>query len=204
MNLPISELLFIAILTVLEGFFVASEIALVSIRRSRVEQLVEEGNRGARRVRKLLDDPGRFLAVAQIGLTFLGFFASAYAAVSLTDRLTGLLEGVAALREYAAGISLVIVTVLLAMFTIVFGELVPKTLALAFPERFALAVSRPIDVHRAAARAARRAAHRDHPGGHPAVRRGRRRGRARSPPRSSASSSSGAASRASSRPRRSR
>ena len=146
MNLPISELLFIAILTVLEGFFVASEIALVSIRRSRVEQLVEEGNRGARRVRKLLDDPGRFLAVAQIGLTFLGFFASAYAAVSLTDRLTGLLEGVAALHEYAAGISLVIVTVLLAVFTIVFGELVPKTLALAFPERFALAVSRPIDI----------------------------------------------------------
>jgi putative hemolysin len=146
MNLPISELLFIAILTVLEGFFVASEIALVSIRRSRVEQLVEEGNRGARRVRKLLDDPGRFLAVVQLCLTFLGFFASAYAAVSLTDRLTGLFEGIDALREYAAGIALVIVTILLALFTIVFGELVPKTLALAFPERFALAVSRPIDV----------------------------------------------------------
>ena len=145
MNLPVSELLFIVILTVLEGFFVASEIALVSIRRSRVEQLVEEGNRRARRVRRLLDDPGRFLAVAQIGLTFLGFFASAYAAVSLTDRLTGLLAGIEALHEYAAGIALVIVTILLALFTIIFGELVPKTLALAFPERFALAVSRPID-----------------------------------------------------------
>ena len=67
MNLPITELVFIVILTILEGFFVASEIALVSIRRSRVEQLIEEGNRGARRVRRLLDDPGRFLAVAQIG-----------------------------------------------------------------------------------------------------------------------------------------
>ncbi len=146
MNLPITELVFIAILTVLEGFFVASEIALVSIRRSRVEQLIEEGNRGARRVRRLLDDPGRFLAVAQIGLTFLGFFASAYAAVSLTDRLTGLLEQVDLFKGSAAGIALVIVTVLLAGFTIIFGELVPKTLALAFPERFALAVSRPIDV----------------------------------------------------------
>ena len=146
MNLPITELIFIAILTVLEGFFVASEIALVSIRRSRVEQLIEEGNRGARRVRRLLDDPGRFLAVAQIGLTFLGFFASAYAAVSLTDRLTGLLEQVDLFKGSAAGIALVIVTVLLAGFTIIFGELVPKTLALAFPERFALAVSRPIDV----------------------------------------------------------
>jgi len=146
MNLPVTELLFIVILTILEGFFVASEIALVSIRRSRVEQLIEEGNRGARRIRRLLDDPGRFLAVAQIGLTFLGFFASAYAAVSLTDRLTGLLEQVDALRGSAAGIALVIVTVLLAMFTIIFGELVPKTLALAFPERFALAVAGPIDV----------------------------------------------------------
>jgi putative hemolysin len=145
-NLPITELVFIVILTVLEGFFVASEIALVSIRRSRVEQLIEEGNRGARRVHRLLDDPGRFLAVAQIGLTFLGFFASAYAAVSLTDRLTGLLQQIELFRDSAAGIALVVVTILLAMFTIVFGELVPKTLALAFPERFALAVSRPIDV----------------------------------------------------------
>jgi putative hemolysin len=145
-NLPITELVFIAILTVLEGFFVASEIALVSIRRSRVEQLIEEGNRGARRVRRLLDDPGRFLAVAQIGLTFLGFFASAYAAVSLTARLTGLLEQIEAFRESAAGIALVVVTILLALFTIVFGELVPKTLALAFPERFALTVAGPIDV----------------------------------------------------------
>ena len=146
MNLPISELLFIVLLTILEGFFVASEIALVSIRRSRVEQLIEEGNRGARRVRRLLDDPGRFLAVAQIGLTFLGFFASAYAAVSLTARLTGLLEQIEAFRELAAGIALVVVTILLALFTIVFGELVPKTLALAFPERFALTVAGPIDV----------------------------------------------------------
>jgi putative hemolysin len=146
MNLPITELLFIAILTILEAFFVASEIALVSIRRSRVEQLIDEGNRGARRVRRLLDDPGRFLAVAQIGLTFLGFFASAYAAVSLVDRLTGLLEQVAALRDSAAGIALVIVTILLALFTIVFGELVPKTLALAYPERFALGLARPIDL----------------------------------------------------------
>jgi putative hemolysin len=146
MNLPISELVFIVILTILEGFFVASEIALVSIRRSRVEQLIEEGNRGARRVRRLLDDPGRFLAVAQLGLTFLGFFASAYAAVSLVDGLTRLLQGIEALHDAAPGIALVSVTILLALFTIVFGELVPKTLALAYPERFALAVSRPIDL----------------------------------------------------------
>ncbi len=146
MNLPITDLLFIVILTVLEGFFVASEIALVSVRRSRIDQLVEEGDRGARRVRRLLDDPGRFLAVCQLGLTFLGFFASAFAAVRLVDGLTGLLSQIDALRGSAAAISLLVVTALLAFFTIVFGELVPKTLALAHQERFALVLSRPIDV----------------------------------------------------------
>ena len=75
MSLPFGELLVIVILTIFEGFFVAAEIALVSIRRSRVEQLVDEGSQGARRVRRLLDEPGRFLAVCQLGLTFIGFFA---------------------------------------------------------------------------------------------------------------------------------
>jgi putative hemolysin len=146
MSSPIPELLVILLLTLLEGFFVAAEIALVSIRRSRVEQLVEEGDPGARRVRRLTNDPGRFLAVSQLGLTFLGFFASAFAAVSLTVGLTGLIERIEPLHEAAAGISLIVVTLLLALFTIVFGELVPKTLALANPERFALTLAGPVEV----------------------------------------------------------
>jgi putative hemolysin len=145
-NLPVTELLVIVLLTILEGFFVAAEIALVSVRRSRVDQLVEEGSPAAKRVRRLLDDPGRFLAVIQLGLTFLGFFASAYAAVSLVAGLERLLERVDWLHDSAGGIALVLVTALLALFTIVFGELVPKTLALAHPERFALVLSRPVDV----------------------------------------------------------
>ena len=76
MNIPITEILVLTGLTLLEGFFVAAEIALVSIRRSRIDQLVEEGSGSARRVRRLLDDPGRFLAVSQLGLTVIGFFAS--------------------------------------------------------------------------------------------------------------------------------
>ena len=136
----------LVVLTLLEGFFVASEIALVSIRHSRVDQLIDEGNPGARRVRWLLDDPGRFLAVSQLGLTLLGFFASAYAAVSLVDGLSGLLERVDALRDGAHAIALVGVTIVLALFTIVFAELVPKTLALAHTERYALALSRPVEV----------------------------------------------------------
>jgi putative hemolysin len=136
----------IVVLTLLEGFFVAAEIALVSIRHSRVEQLVDEGSRSARRVQGLLDNPGRFLAVSQLGLTLLGFFASAYAAVSLADGLAGILVRVDALRDGAHAISLVIVTIVIALFTIVFAELVPKTLALAHTERFALALSQPIEV----------------------------------------------------------
>jgi putative hemolysin len=140
------QLVVIVVLTLLEGFFVAAEIALVSIRHSRVDQLVDEGNRAARRVRSLLDNPGRFLAVSQLGLTLLGFFASAFAAVSLADGLAGILVRVDALRDGAHAISLVVVTIVIALFTIVFAELVPKTLALAHTERFALALSQPIDV----------------------------------------------------------
>ncbi len=142
----LGDLLFIAVLTALEGFFVAAEIALVSIRRSRVDQLVEERRRGAARVRRLIDDPGRFLAVSQLGLTMIGFFASAYAAVSLVDSLAGLLREIPALAGSADGIALIAVTVLLALFTIVFAELVPKTLALAHPEQFATSLGGPIDI----------------------------------------------------------
>jgi putative hemolysin len=138
------ELLVIVLLTLLEGFFVAAEIALVSIRRSRVEQLVDEGRPGALRVRRLLSEPGRFLAVSQLGLTVIGFFASAYAAVSLTENLTNLLTNAVG-ESTAKVLSLVIVTVILALFTIVFAELVPKTLALAHPERFAITLSLPIE-----------------------------------------------------------
>jgi magnesium and cobalt exporter, CNNM family len=144
-NIPVGELLVIVLLTLLEAFFVAAEIALVSVRRSRIDQLVEEERSGARRVRRLLDEPGRFLAVSQLGLTFIGFFASAFAAVSLSEQLSGLLAGAGVSPGTADGLALLIVTVLLALFTIVFAELVPKTLALANAERFAIALSLPIE-----------------------------------------------------------
>jgi len=140
------EILVIILLTFLEAFFVAAEIALVSIRRSRVEQLVDEGSSQARRVRRLLDDPGRFLAVSQLGLTVIGFFASAFAAVSLTDGLTKLITSAGLGEGTATGLALVIVTVILALFTIIFAELVPKTLALANTERVALTLAIPVDV----------------------------------------------------------
>ena len=145
MDVPLGQILFLILLTILEGFFVAAEIALVSVRRSRIDQLVEEGNPAARRVRRLLEDPGRFLAVSQLGLTVIGFFASAYAAVSLVEGLRVVLQTAGLDPGSAEAVALIVVTIILAMFTIVFAELVPKSLALSNPERYSLVLSRPID-----------------------------------------------------------
>jgi putative hemolysin len=141
----LGQLLIIVVLTLLEGVFVAAEIALVTMRRTRIETLVEEGSRSARRVQRLVAQPGRFLAVTQIGLTFLGFLASAYAAVSLTEKLQRFLESFVVTQAYAQPLALVVVTLLLSLFTIVFGELVPKSLALAHTERYALTLSAFVD-----------------------------------------------------------
>ena len=140
------QLLVVLVLVAIEGVFVAAEIALVTLRHSRIDQLIDEGHRNARRVKRLVDDPARFLAVAQIGVTFVGFLASAYAAVNLADRLAESLKDVPILQKAAAGIALLIITSLLSCFTIVFGELVPKTLALAYPDRVALTLSGPLDL----------------------------------------------------------
>ena len=142
----ILQLLVVLFLVLIEAVFVAAEISLVSLRHSRIDQLIDEGQRGASRVRRLVQDPARFLAVAQIGVTFVGFLASAYAAVNLADRLAGILVNVPGVKDVRAGIALLIVTILMSLFFIVFGELVPKTLALARPDRVALALGGPIDV----------------------------------------------------------
>ena len=146
MNPTLGELLVIALLIFLNGLFVAAEIALVTVRRSRLDQLAEGGDRGAIRVRRLVEDPGRFLAVIQLGITFIGFLASAFAAVSLVQTLDTFLRGLGVPEGYSAPASLVFVTVVLSLFTIVFGELVPKSLALSHPDRFALFFGRPVDV----------------------------------------------------------
>jgi putative hemolysin len=139
----ILQIVVIVLLTFLEGVFVASEIALVTIRRTRIEQLADEGNRSALRVKRLVAQPGRFLAVTQIGLTFLGFLASAYAAVNLTTSLQSAFEStrLPIISTSSEALALIIVTLLLSLFTIVFGELVPKSLALAHTEQFALRLS---------------------------------------------------------------
>ena len=142
----LTEILIVVGLTLLAGIFVAAEIALVSLRRSRIEQLVDERRRGAARVRRLIEDPGRFLAVIQIAITFIGFLSSAVAAVSLTRGLADLMAGVEWLKGSADAIALVVVTILLSLFSIVIGELVPKALALAYPDRTSLLLAGPVDL----------------------------------------------------------
>jgi putative hemolysin len=142
----LGELLVVVVLVLLNGLFVAAEIALVTVRRSRIEQLIDEGNRRAVRVRRVVDDPGRFLAVIQLGITFIGFLASAFAAISLARVLADAFVRLGAAEDVATGAALVLVTLLLSLFTIVFGELVPKSVALAHPDRVALLVAGPIDL----------------------------------------------------------
>ena len=144
---PVFEIGLIAVLILLNGFFSATEIALVTIRRSRIQQLIEEGHRGALRVQRLKLNPGRFLAVIQIGINFLGFLASAFAAVSLGDEVGGWFETFLPVdADAASGLALIVVTVLLTLFTIVFGELVPKQIGLAHAERVAMSTSRPLEI----------------------------------------------------------
>ncbi len=139
------EILIIALLIVLNGLFVAAEYSLIRVRRTRIEQLADEGNRSARRVHRLVSQPGRFLAVIQIGVTFVGFLAAAFAGASLVADLERLLAGTI-LAPQAGVIALLVVTALVSVFTIVFGELVPKAIALAHAERLAFLFAPPIDL----------------------------------------------------------
>lgn len=137
------ELLIIAGLIILNGVFVAAEIALVTVRRSRLQQLIDEGSQGARRVDRLVAKPGRFLAVVQLAITFIGFLAAAVAGAATARSLEALLEPL--LGSAAGWVALLVVTLGVALVTVIFGELVPKALALAHAERFAILVARPVE-----------------------------------------------------------
>jgi putative hemolysin len=138
----LGEILIIAVLVVLNGLFVAAELALVTVRRSRLQQLTDEGRAGARRTSRLIEHPGRFLAVIQLGITFIGFLAAAFAGASLADELAAVLPFGGA----SEAIALVLVTLIVSLVSIVFGELVPKAWALAHAERIALLASGPVEL----------------------------------------------------------
>jgi putative hemolysin len=141
------EILIIAILILLNGFFVAAEFSLVRVRRTRLEQLSDEGHGGARRVHRLVSQPARFLATIQLGLTFVGFLAATFAGASLVGGVAESLRTVfPSIAGQAEVIALLLITMLVSLFTIVFGELVPKALAYAYAERMAFFFAGPIDL----------------------------------------------------------
>ena len=139
-----TDILIILLLILINGFFVGAEIAFVSVRRTRLDELAEAGDRRAKRAQVLMRDPGRFLAVIQVAITFLGALASAVAAVSIVTIVAEPLRGIALIADQADTIALLFVTFIVSVVSIVLGELIPKGLALANPDRIALAVSGPI------------------------------------------------------------
>jgi putative hemolysin len=140
------DLLVVITLILVGGFFAASEMALITVKRHRLGQLADDGNGAARVARRLTDDPSRFLATIQIAITFLGFLAGAVGASAFSRHLGALIDDIplTLIRNAADEIAFVVVTLLIALASIIVGELVPKTLALNFPERLALFVARPI------------------------------------------------------------
>jgi putative hemolysin len=143
---PVSDLAVVVILILIGGFFAASEMALITVKRHRLGQLADDGNSAARGAQRLVEDPGRFLATIQIAITFLGFLSGAIGAAAFSGYLAALIDDIpwGPIQDAAGSIAFVLVTLLIALASIIIGELVPKTLALNFPERLALFVSRPI------------------------------------------------------------
>lgn len=132
-------------LIALGGIFAAAEIALISLRESQVKQISVKGKRGAR-VFKLSKNPNRFLAAVQVGITLCGFLSAALGAEQLGKYVIPELEGVGISSQYSEIISIVAITLVIAYISLVFGELVPKRLALYKSESIALATASTLDI----------------------------------------------------------
>ncbi|CAB4991709.1 unannotated protein [freshwater metagenome] len=141
----VGDLATVAGLILLASLFVAAEIALISLRDSQIRQLSTRGRRGAR-VALLAQNPNRFLAAAQVGVTVCGFLSAALGAEKLGGYIIPWLEDRGVGETWSTTISLVGVTLVIAYFSLVFGELVPKRLALFRTEEIALASAATIDV----------------------------------------------------------
>jgi len=126
------------------GLFAGAEIALVSLREGQVKALAEQGRRG-RAVQKLLEDPNRFLAAVQVGVTVAGFFSAAFGATTLAAPVADWLEGMGMQEGLAGTLALVLVTIVISYVSLVVGELTPKRLALQRSEGFALLVAAPLN-----------------------------------------------------------
>lgn len=121
-----------------------SELAVVSSKRIRLEKLSENGSRGARAALQLADSPSRFLSTVQVGITLIGIFNGAYGEASLVERLTPQIAAIPSVAEYAREIALAIVVIGITFASIVLGELVPKRIAMQYPEAVATIIASPM------------------------------------------------------------
>ena len=133
------QLLVIILLIMLNAFFAATEIAFISLNDAKIEKQAEEGDKKAQKIKDMLTNPSKFLATIQIGITLAGFLSSAFAADSFADDLAPIFYGwIPALKiETWRTIAIIVVTVILSFFSLVFGELVPKRIAMKNSEKLA-------------------------------------------------------------------
>lgn len=136
------QIMILVALTLINAFFACAEMAMVSVNKSKVRKLAEEGKKSAKLVLKFLDEPTRFLSTIQVAITLAGFFSSASAATGLSGPAGKWLTDLGV--SYGEKISFVVVTLILSYFTLVFGELVPKRIAFHKPEAISMFCVKPI------------------------------------------------------------
>jgi len=131
----ISDFIFIAVLILANGFFAAAEMAVVSARQIRLQALAEGGNKRAQKTLRLREKPAEFLATVQIGITLVATLASAVGGVEAARWLGPQIARISVLEPYANQIALGLVVLTITYASLLFGELVPKRLAIRNPER---------------------------------------------------------------------
>lgn len=141
-NSILFQLLFLAFLTLVNAFFSGAEMAVVSVNKNRIKVLADEGSKRAALLQTLFEDSTKFLSTIQVAITLAGFFSSASAATGISQVLGGWIAQFGI--PYSNTIAVVVVTIILSYFTLVFGELVPKRIALQKAEAFSLFVVQPI------------------------------------------------------------
>jgi len=135
----------VLLLVVLNGIFAMTEMAVVSSRKSKLQSRAERGDRGARAALALAEEPTHFLSAVQVGITLIGILAGAYGQAAIAGELTHILEAAfPAVSAYAEVVSTAVVVVLITYVSLIVGELVPKRLALIFPESIAAKMAGPI------------------------------------------------------------
>ena len=131
-----SQIIVLAILILINAFFAATEIAFISLNDAKIEKQAKEGNKKAKQIKKMLREPSKFLATIQIGITLAGFLSSAFAADAFADDLAPMLQNLIPLG-LTAWRNISIITIILSYFSLIFGELVPKRLAMRNSEKIA-------------------------------------------------------------------